>query len=97
MTAAEINEQIKQTKAQIGDLENKKRYLTIQYRDALQAEFEAKHNVKAGDKIRTYNHTTYYYGGFTIDANGDVMVLCYPVKKDGGMSHSKRYVSESNF
>ena len=97
MKAKEIKELITAKQAEISRFMAEKRNLTEQYRDALQAEFESERNVKSGDKITTKKGKQIFYDRFTIDAFGDVRVLCHYAKNDGTASKSDRYFSVSDF
>lgn len=97
MKSAEIKELLAAKQHEISKCKAEMRNLTEQYRDALQAEFENERNVKSGDRITTKNGKPLFYDRFTIDAFGDVRVLCHYAKNDGTPSKSDRYFIVSDF
>lgn len=97
MTSIEIRKLIEAKQAEISKCKGEMRELNLQYKDALQIEFEREHSVKSGEKIDTKNGTHLFYEGFIIDACGSVCVLCHPVKKDGTASGSIRHYNVSDF
>ena len=97
MTSIEIRKLIEAKQAEISKCKGEMQELNLQYKDALQIEFEREHSVKSGEKIDTKNGTPLFYEGFIIDAYGSVCVLCHPVKNDGTASKQDRHFSTSDF
>lgn len=97
MKSAEIWAQIEQVNKEIYDLRTKREDLKGQYRDTLQSEFEESHGIKAGDKITTQDGTTLFYDCLVIDAVGQIVVLCHPIKKDGTPSGADRHYFPKDF
>ena len=97
MKSEEIKAQIEQVSRQIYDLRAKKEDLTGKYRDALQSEFEAAHGIKSGDKLTTKSGMAVFYDCMIVDAIGQVVVFCHPVKNDGTASKAGRHLYIKDF
>ena len=95
-TIQEIIEKITAIDNQIAKLEQDRRELRDELKDANQARFEAEHGVKQGDTIKTRGGVTMFYDGFVYDAFGSIVILCHAAKKDGTASKTihHRYLSD---
>ena len=97
MTIQEIREQIRVIDNQIAKLQQAKREVQEQLKDAIQASFEAEHGVKLGDTIKTRDGETLFYAGVAVSRYDNIIILCHPAKKDGTESKFVRYKVWSDF
>lgn len=97
MKSEEIKAQIEQVSKEIYDQRAKKENLTEKYRNALQAEFEEAQGIKSGDKLITKSGVPVFYDCLIVDAIGQVVVFCHPVKNDGTASKAGRHLYIKDF
>ena len=83
MQVKEIESQIKQINWQMSILSGKKADLRHQLTEAKQIEFEEKHGIKQGDKLRTIDGKYYYYDRIILSIFDTMYVVCHPAKNDG--------------
>ena len=96
-TIQELKDKVKVIDNQIGELNQKKREVQKELKEAIQASFEAEHGVKQGDPIETRSGETMFYDGFIFDAYQSIICLCHPAKKDGTASKAIRHMIWSDF
>ena len=96
-TIQELREKITVIDNQIAKLQQGKREVQSELKDAIQASFEAEHGVKQGDPIKTRSGETMFYDGFIFDAFRSIICLCHPAKKDGTPSKAIRHMIWSDF
>ena len=96
-TIQELREKITVIDNQIAKLQQSKREVQYELKDAIQASFEAEHGVKPGDRIKTRSGKTMFYDGFTFDSFRRIVCLCHPAKKDGTASKVPRLMIWSDF
>jgi len=96
MTIQDIKANIAAIDKEISDLQQKRCEWNEELRKAVQAAFEAQHNVKPGDLMETRDGKV-FYDGFIIDSWKNILTLCHPVKNDGTASKAIRHISWEDF